>query len=80
MKLFRNVIPANKLKLVAPAASFRDEREPPLIVGDYARLNSGSPKLLVVDTAGDDAVTVAWRDSSDEVRERVFPRICLRRL
>jgi hypothetical protein len=57
-----------------------DEREPPLAVGNYARLNSGSPRLLVVDTAGDDAVTVAWRDDSDEVHERVFPRVCLRRL
>jgi hypothetical protein len=60
-----------------------DEQEPPLTVGNYARLNSGGPKLLVVDTDLGErpgTVTVAWRESSYEVYERVFPRNCLRRL
>jgi uncharacterized protein YodC (DUF2158 family) len=79
MKLCRRVIRTNDLVLVATAESFQDNREPPLSTGNFVRLNSGSPRLLVVDTS-DDAVTVAWRDGAGLIHEQDFPRACLHRL
>jgi uncharacterized protein YodC (DUF2158 family) len=78
MKLRRRVIRPNDLVLVAATESFQDSREPLLSTGNFVRLNSGSPRLLVVDTS-DDAVIVAWRDSAMLVHEHEFPRACLHR-
>jgi len=71
------------LKLVAPAPPPDD---PPLIAGDYCRLNSGGPASLVVD-ASDEAVTVAailcrLSDGNHGIsaEEYTFPRACMRRV
>jgi uncharacterized protein YodC (DUF2158 family) len=65
------------MKLIAEAGSFRDSREPPLFVGNWVRLNSGGPKLLVVEEHTD-TVTVAWRVDG-VTHERDFHRNCLHR-
>jgi uncharacterized protein YodC (DUF2158 family) len=83
MKLRRKMIPANELAMVAASESFRDPREPPLSTGNYVRLNSGGPRLLVVEADTDtdtDSVVVAWRDNGGAVHEQEFPRACLHRL
>ena len=47
--------------------------DPPLQIGDWCTLNSGSPPWLVVDTTKDDVI-VALND-----QEHDFPRACVRR-
>lgn len=69
---------ARDLVVVAQPGAFQDPREPPLTIGDRARLNSGGTILLVVAVDGDD-LTVAWRDRSGVAHERTLPRPCLHR-
>jgi uncharacterized protein YodC (DUF2158 family) len=52
---------------------------PPLAIGDWCRLNSGSPDLLVVDDQGARLVA-SWLDGEGEVNEADFPRAGLRRI
>ncbi len=66
------------MKLVNKAEAFRDPREPPLFVGNWARLNSGGPKLLVVEEHNY-TVIVAWR-VGNVTHEQEFPRPCLHRI
>lgn len=66
--------PASKLRIVAKAPA---PDAPPLIVGDFCQLNSGSPAFLIVDSE-DNSVTVAWR-FEDRVIERILPRACVQR-
>lgn len=61
------------------AEDFRDSREPPLRIGDVVRLNSGSPRWLIVDTDGEN-VTVAWYDEEGEVQEESIPEPCVHRI
>lgn len=79
MKLFRRTFLADELKLVFIAESYQDSREPPLFTGNYVRLNSGGPRLMVVDTT-DNSVTVAWRDRDGVVHEHDFPPVCVHRI
>jgi hypothetical protein len=62
---------------IAQASDFRDERDPPLRIGDVVRLNSGGPACLVVDLAGFEIV-VSWRDVG-ATREQIFLRSCVHR-
>lgn len=68
------------LVTIQPASDFRDSREPSLRVGDVVRLNSGSPKWLLVDLDGLGNVTVAWRDESGVVQEHTLPESCIHRV
>lgn len=52
--------------------------DPPLCVGDYCLLSSGSPPLLVVD-ADDYWVVVAWGGISEGCSEATMPRAMVRR-
>jgi uncharacterized protein YodC (DUF2158 family) len=79
MSLSRRSIKASDLIQVASAASFADSREPPLSLGNFVRLNSGGPTLMVVDVAGD-SITVAWQDRAGAVSEASFLRDCLHRV
>jgi uncharacterized protein YodC (DUF2158 family) len=79
MKLRRGQFRQDQLVLVDSAESFTDEREPPLTPGNFVRLNSGGPTLLVVEIDEGDVVT-SWRDSSGVVREARFPRPCVHRV
>jgi uncharacterized protein YodC (DUF2158 family) len=63
------------LQLIVPAPP---PDNPPLGIGDYCRLNSGGPCLLVVDVSGS-VVTVGW-DLENGVAERSFPRAAVRRI
>lgn len=51
---------------------------PRFVIGDRARLKSGSPLLTVVDFDGGDRITVAWHDGN-RVQERELHRKTLRR-
>lgn len=79
MKLRQQTFSANDLVVVFIPEAYQDPREPPLFTGNYVRLNSGGPRLMVVDTT-DDAVTVAWRDRDGAVHERDFPSVCVHRI
>lgn len=52
--------------------------EAPLSIGDYARWNTGSPKMLVVD-AHDDKITVAWVNKDGMAQEDTSPSLCFHR-
>lgn len=52
---------------------------PPLRIGEYCELHSGSPPLLVVD-AGDETVTLSWRDDGEDPHEETLPRACVHRV
>ena len=69
----RRIIQANKLQVVDAAESFRDDREPPLRVGDRVCLNSGSDIALVVEI--DSEVTISWPRGI----EAVLPHACIHR-
>lgn len=68
------------MKLIRSGESFRDSREPPLFTGNFVRLNSGGPKLLVVDDSHAHHVVVAWRDRDGLVHEQDFPRSSVHRI
>jgi hypothetical protein len=70
---------ATQLRLVAPSVTFRDSREPPLRIGDWVRLNSGSPICLVVD-AHDGTLTVARRNTLHRIEESTLPIACFHRV
>jgi hypothetical protein len=72
-------IPTSDLVFVFSGESFRNPNEPPLSIGDAARLNSGGPRYLIVDRSGD-IVTVAWRDSDGIVHEHDLPEACVHRI
>lgn len=50
---------------------------PPLAIGDYCRLNSGSPLLLVTDMDGS-TLTVAWHNGEAPVEHNVIRAIVRR--
>ena len=77
MKMHRRCFAPSDLTLVARAGSFRDYREPSLTVGDWVRLNRGSPLALIVDLAAE--ITVAWRERDGRVRELKLPENCFHR-
>ena len=68
------IFKAGDLRLVSPSPP---EDNPPLRVGEYCKLNSGSPTLLVVDVDGL-TVTVGW-GGENSVHEKTIPRACVRR-
>ena len=62
------------LRLVRPAPP---PDIPPLQVGDFCKLNSGGPSLLVVAVDGS-VVTVGW-NGDNSIKERTISRVCVRR-
>jgi len=79
MRLIQRRINANHLDLIAPADTFADSREPPLVMGNFVRLNSGGPTMVVVDIDGLTAIC-AWRASERKTREHSFPVACVHRV
>ncbi len=67
------------LRRIFAAEDFQDNREPPLRLGDIVKLNSGGPRLLVVDLLTADRVTTSWRDESGSTFEQEFPRASVHR-
>ena len=60
------------------AEDFRGPEEPGFQIGNYVRLNSGGPVMMVVDVMHEDVV-VAWR-TEDGISERTFPAPCVHRV
>jgi uncharacterized protein YodC (DUF2158 family) len=79
MSLNRRSIKASDLIRVASAESFMDSREPPLGLGNFVRLNSGGPIMMVVDREAA-FVVVAWKDVDGRTHERRFPVPCVHRV
>tara|TARA_R100001143_G_scaffold47167_1_gene42343 strand:- start:1683 stop:1946 length:264 start_codon:yes stop_codon:yes gene_type:complete len=44
-------------------------------IGDYVRLNSGGPQMMVVDDLGSRLVA-AWRGPNDTTQEITLPKAC----
>lgn len=63
---------ASELRKVAPAPCSGGG----LRIGDVVTLNSGGPRMLVVDLNGD-RVTVSWKDAAGCAVEREMPRVCV---
>lgn len=72
----RAQFPVESLQLIASAESFQCAQEPLIGVGSVVRLNSGGPRMLVVDIDAD-SVTASWQDHGTQ--ERVFRRPCVHR-
>lgn len=53
----RRAFKASDLRIVSDAPPADN---PPLMMGEFCELNSGSPPLLIVDIEGDDLI-VSWR-------------------
>lgn len=73
----RTQLPVESLRLVARGSQQQCVHEPPVGVGTVVRLNSGGPRMLVVDVGGED-VMVSWR-TSEGVQETTLPRVCVHR-
>lgn len=54
-------------------------REPSFRIGDLVRLNSGGPRMMIVDVHAN-SVTAAWRDKDGHALERAFPISCVYRV
>ena len=54
--------------------------ELPLRVGDIIELNSGGPRMLIVDIAAAGTIIAAWRDSSGMASEGSFLGRCVHRI
>lgn len=70
---------ASDLVHVATADSFNDPCEPALTLGNFVRLNSGGPTMMVVDI-GVAGITVSWTGPAGAVYEHSFPRACIHRV
>ena len=69
---------ASELALIAGAQTFQHASEPELRVGDVVQLNSGSPRMMVVDVEHE-TITVAWRDENGFPIEVILPSSCVHR-
>jgi uncharacterized protein YodC (DUF2158 family) len=78
VNLARKGIPANQLKLVTHSEEFQDSREPALMIGNFVRLNSGGPRMMVVDIS-ECGVIASW-NVQEKNREQAFPRVCVHRI
>ena len=70
---------ASDLEVVPSPQWFNDPREPQLSLGNFVRLNSGGPIMMVVDREGH-FVVVSWQDLAGNVREHRFPAVCVHRV
>ena len=75
----RNAFRTSDLIRVAGAKSYQDAREPQLQLGNLVQLNSGGPRMMVVDSV-DDSITAAFHDSEGNVQELTLPRSCIHRV
>ena len=79
MSLWHRRFNASEIEFVAAAESFGDQREPPLVLGNFVRLNSGGPIMMVVDPDGQTLIA-AWRDNIGKTHEHSFPVPCVHRI
>jgi uncharacterized protein YodC (DUF2158 family) len=79
MKPRRKTFRIGDLVLVAGAELYQDAREAALKIGDVISLNSGGPRMMVVDIHNQ-IITSAWRDSRGEARELSLTRACFHRI
>jgi len=72
--------------MLIPAESHRHDfitrahLEPPFAIGNIVMLNSGGPKMMIVENHDADRVTAAWLDETGQPYESSFPRVALHRV
>lgn len=79
MNLNKKLFNKDDLELVKRLEDIQDPRQPPVTIGNVVMLNSGGPKMMVVDIASNDIVTGAWVNEG-KVEEMEFPRSCVHRV
>ena len=79
MKNNRKSFNNSDLIRLAVSEKFKDQREPPLRIGDLVRLNSGGPVLLVVDFEND-LLVLAYRSEGGQAVETTLPIACVHRV
>lgn len=79
-KLRCGVYDSSTIVLVASRDEFQSPHEPPLALGDIVSVNSGGPKMMVVDLNGDGIAVVSWRDGEGVPQELSIPLACLHRV
>jgi uncharacterized protein YodC (DUF2158 family) len=57
-----------------------DLREPPLRIGNVVMLNSGGPRMMIVDFDNLGNVCVSWRESTGATLELVIAGVCVHRV
>ncbi|HSC17363.1 MAG TPA: hypothetical protein VLC74_00465 [Rhizomicrobium sp.] len=65
--------------LIAKPVGLEERREPQLRLGDITQLNSGGPRMMVVDIEND-GIVAAWRDNDGAALEGEFPASCVQRV
>jgi uncharacterized protein YodC (DUF2158 family) len=70
------------MKIIARGEDFQNRREPELRIGDIVKLNSGGPRMLIVDLPDKEYpfYTAAWKNGLGKIYETPFPRMCLHRV
>jgi len=68
------------LEVVGSPEDYQDVRDKPLGIGSLVQLNSGGPRLLVVDLDTEGRLTAAWRDASGGEQEISLPAVCFHRI
>lgn len=76
----RRGFPAEWIERILPSEQFRDDREPPLRLGDVVQLNSGGPQSLIVDLVDCNTVVISWIDRQGHPCEAIFPSACVHRV
>ena len=69
----------SKLVRIADASTFQHRAEPTLRIGDIVQLNSGGPRMMVVDLE-DVTITAAWPDGHGGSVEETFALGCVHRI
>lgn len=77
--LYHSRFPTNSLRLLKSVERFQHPGGLPLKQGDFIRLNSGGPIMMVVDR-GQNGITGAWRERNGRAQESFSPRAAVHRV
>ena len=71
---------SSAITLVAASEDFQRQHELPLQLGDIVSLNSGGPRMMIVDLDGDGDSVVSWWGADGTTQEMSIPLACLHRV
>ena len=71
---------SNAITLVAASEDFQRQHKLPLQLGDIVSLNSGGPRMMIVDLDGDGGSAVSWWGADGATQEMSIPLACLHRV
>jgi uncharacterized protein YodC (DUF2158 family) len=78
-QMMRRQFRANDLAKMADAGNFQHQSEVPLRIGDIIALNSGGPRMMVVDH-DNSQVVAAWVGDDGSALEGTFQRVTVHRV